>query len=207
MFKIKPKYFKEENTPLTYHTVFKVLVIMGIVTDLLGFLGKLLLVNIAQEVAFHTYNYEAFNILMRVANISWGYIALTILSVLLFALTLVGLFEKKWIYLKCFFVRYIVIVAGEILLFVTSNVSSFDLAATIVFATAWVIPTYIYYMYRRPLFSPYFFSEEDEEKAKEEEKKEEEKTKKEDIVYTYVGGSEKKETTYTYEYNEGEDDE
>ena len=209
MFKIEPKYFKKENTPLTYHTVFKVFVIIGLATEIFSFLGKLLLVNIAQSIAITTMNYELASMIARFAHMSWGYIVLTALSVILYIFTIVGLFSMKWRFLSFYFVRYIVIITGEILLFVGDLTSSFDLAVRIIVATAWVIPTYIYYMHRRPLFSPYTFTEEDEVKVEKEEKRVEEEKKQEEIVYTYTVDENKKkdkEVVYTYRREE-EDDE
>lgn len=210
MFKIEPKYFKKENAPLTYHTVFKVFVIIGLATEIFGFLGKLLLIDIAQKIAMTTMNYQLASMIARMANMSWGYIALTSLSAVLYILTIIGLFSMRWRFLSCYFIRYIVLITGEILLFVGNFTSAFDFAVRVICATAWVIPTYIYYMHRRPLFSPYSFTEEDEVKAEEEEKRVEEEKKKEDVVYTYtvdIKKKENKEVVYTYKKEEDDEDE
>ncbi|MBQ3114799.1 MAG: hypothetical protein IJC06_01575 [Clostridia bacterium] len=134
---IKRKYFSEENTPLAYYKVLKVLVIIWIIVSTCRFFSFMLEEN-------------AFGIIEML-------ITLTI-----HIIVAIGLYKKQWngvVALYCMYLWYILDVLISLGIYISYGIADASTygqtIGSIIGILIWAIPTWVYFSKRRLLFTPY----------------------------------------------------
>lgn len=132
---IKPKYFIREATPLIYCKLLKVVLTIGVV------LGSLMFIfNIA----------GAF-----MGTITWRAVAIQLLYLVLEAMSLNGLINWEWMGVRCLGIYYTLFMVGQFAgNYLLGNLSVGSALGIFTGWLIWMIPSYIYFQKRRPLFDP-----------------------------------------------------
>lgn len=132
---IKPKYFIREATPLIYCKLLKVVLTIGVV------LGSLMFIfNIA----------GAF-----MGTITWWAVAIQLLYLVLEAMSLNGLINWEWMGVRCLGIYYTLFMVGQFAgNYLLGNLSVGSALGIFTGWLIWMIPSYIYFQKRRPLFDP-----------------------------------------------------
>ncbi len=132
---IKPKYFIREATPLIYCKLLKVVLTIGVV------LGSLMFIfNIA----------GAF-----MGTITWWAVVIQLLYLVLEAMSLNGLINWEWMGVRCLGIYYTLFMVGQFAgNYLLGNLSVGSALGIFTGWLIWMIPSYIYFQKRRPLFDP-----------------------------------------------------